>query len=184
MSVPHIGMPAMKDFVPSIGSSTQTYSASARSLPYSSPTIAVIRKGAPDQCAHGRFGRAIRRRHRIEAAATALVLHAQRGAEERQDRLARYGGELVDEGCKVDGGHALPRACFAFGPIEEVRMTGNQSSVRCLPLQTFLCDEGRPAVRCIGAAGGKAGTGDHARVRKRRRERQGCRPPPSCCSAR
>src|SRR5262245_51256929 len=32
-------MPEMKDLVPSIGSSTQTYSASVRSLPYSSPTM-------------------------------------------------------------------------------------------------------------------------------------------------
>src|ERR1044072_2289414 len=39
ISEPQFGMPEMKDFVPSIGSSTQTYSASARSLPYSSPTM-------------------------------------------------------------------------------------------------------------------------------------------------
>ena len=37
ISVPQAGMPAMKDLVPSIGSSTQTYSASGRSLPNSSP---------------------------------------------------------------------------------------------------------------------------------------------------
>src|SRR3954468_8241704 len=37
--VPQAGMPVMKDLVPSIGSSTQTYSAWPRSLPYSSPTI-------------------------------------------------------------------------------------------------------------------------------------------------
>jgi MFS family permease len=34
-------------------------------------------------------------------------------------------------------------------------MTGNQRVV--LAVQSSLCDEGRPAVRCIGAAGGKAG---------------------------
>ena len=39
ISVPQIGKPAMKDLVPSIGSSTQTYSASSRSLPNSSPTM-------------------------------------------------------------------------------------------------------------------------------------------------
>ena len=38
ISVPQAGIPAMKDLVPSIGSSTQTYSASGRSFPYSSPT--------------------------------------------------------------------------------------------------------------------------------------------------
>src|SRR3954471_14792753 len=39
ISEPHAGMPVMNDFVPSIGSSTQTYSASVFSSPYSSPTI-------------------------------------------------------------------------------------------------------------------------------------------------
>ena len=38
ISVPQAGIPAMKDLVPSIGSSTQTYSASGRSEPNSSPT--------------------------------------------------------------------------------------------------------------------------------------------------
>ena len=37
ISVPQVGSPEMKLFVPSIGSSTQTYSASGRSRPYSSP---------------------------------------------------------------------------------------------------------------------------------------------------
>ena len=39
ISVPQATMPVMKDLVPSIGSSTQTYSASVRSLPYSSPRM-------------------------------------------------------------------------------------------------------------------------------------------------
>ena len=39
ISVPQAGMPEMKDLVPSIGSSTQTYSASVRSAPYSSPRM-------------------------------------------------------------------------------------------------------------------------------------------------
>src|SRR5471032_2450455 len=39
ISVPQIGKPAIKYLVPSIGSSTQTYSASSLSLPNSSPTI-------------------------------------------------------------------------------------------------------------------------------------------------
>src|SRR5580698_8014067 len=37
ISVPQVGRPEMKLLVPSIGSSTQTYSASGRSRPYSSP---------------------------------------------------------------------------------------------------------------------------------------------------
>ena len=39
ISVPQIGNPAINDLVPSMGSSTQTYSASSRSLPNSSPTM-------------------------------------------------------------------------------------------------------------------------------------------------
>ena len=39
MSVPQAGRPQMKDLVPSIGSSTQTYSASGRSAANSSPTM-------------------------------------------------------------------------------------------------------------------------------------------------
>ena len=101
-------MPEMNDLVPSIGSSTQTYSASARSLPYSSPTMPCSGKVALDQRAHGVLGGAVGRRHRIEARRRALVLDAERGAEERQDRLARHGRELVDEGGKIDGRHACP----------------------------------------------------------------------------
>ena len=37
ISVPKIGRPVMKALVPSIGSSTQTYSASVRTAPCSSP---------------------------------------------------------------------------------------------------------------------------------------------------
>src|SRR5215831_6166209 len=39
MSVPQAGMPQINDLVPSIGSSTQTYSASRRSMPNSSPMM-------------------------------------------------------------------------------------------------------------------------------------------------
>ena len=39
INVPQVGKPEMNDLVPSIGSSTQTYSASSRSLPNSSPTM-------------------------------------------------------------------------------------------------------------------------------------------------
>ena len=37
--MPKVGSPEMKALVPSMGSSTQTYSASGRSAPYSSPTM-------------------------------------------------------------------------------------------------------------------------------------------------
>src|SRR3984957_15350529 len=39
INVPQVGSPETKLLVPSIGSSTQTYSASGRSCPYSSPII-------------------------------------------------------------------------------------------------------------------------------------------------
>ena len=44
ISVPQAGMPAMNDLVPSIGSSTQTYSASARSAPIFLADDAVLGK--------------------------------------------------------------------------------------------------------------------------------------------
>ena len=95
----------MNDLVPSIGSSTHTYSASARSVRQFFTDDAVSRKGLFDQRAHGHFGRAIGGRHRIEAAGDALVLDAQRGTEKRQDRLAGDACELIDESGEVDGGH-------------------------------------------------------------------------------
>ena len=53
ISVPQAGMPAMKDLVPSIGSSTQTYSASARSAPNSSPITPWSGKVRRMSDAHG-----------------------------------------------------------------------------------------------------------------------------------
>ena len=47
-----------------------------------------------------RFGCAIGRRHRIEAGRRALVLDPERGAEERQDRLAGHGRELSTKTAK------------------------------------------------------------------------------------
>ena len=44
-------------------------------------------------------------RDRIEATRSALVLDAERGAKERPDGLARDGGQLVHERCKIDRRH-------------------------------------------------------------------------------
>src|SRR5262245_37105692 len=41
----------------------------------------------PDQCAHRLLGRAVRSGHRIEGAAAALVLDAERGAKEWSDGI-------------------------------------------------------------------------------------------------
>src|SRR5216684_5357906 len=67
---------------------------------------AVIRKAAPDEGAHRRLGRVIGRGHGIEAAGAAFVLDAERRAEERQDGLPRYRGELVHESRKIDWRHS------------------------------------------------------------------------------
>jgi hypothetical protein len=72
-------MPAMKDLVPSIGSSTQTYSASARSLPYSSPTIPCSGKFCRSEALSP--GGPVGGSHRIERTNAALVLDAKRGAK-------------------------------------------------------------------------------------------------------
>src|SRR5258705_11142327 len=61
-SVPNNGTPLMKDLVPSIGSSTQTNSESARSGPYSSPMMPCSGKRA-----------AISRRIAVSAARSATV---------------------------------------------------------------------------------------------------------------
>ena len=63
-------MPQMKDLVPSIGSSTQTYSASGRSAPNSSPMMPCSGKVCLIKRAHRRFGGAVGGRDRIEAAGT------------------------------------------------------------------------------------------------------------------
>ena len=105
ISVPQIGKPAMKDLVPSIGSSTQTYSASSRSLPNSSPTMPCWGKLA-----------LIRRRITASAARSASVTGSkswlalllsmrERGAEERQDGFAGGGRKAADEGCEIDDRH-------------------------------------------------------------------------------
>ena len=133
-------MPAMKDLVPSIGSSTQTYSASVRSLPNSSPMMPWSGKLLPDQGAHGGLGGAVGGGHRIEVARAALVLDAERGAEERQDGFAGDGRKPVDKGCKINGSHAAMYAPFFFGchvptkrGIHESRVCGGYRKARSQP---------------------------------------------------
>ena len=67
---------------------------------------AVLGEVGPDQRPHGLLCRPVGRRHRVEVAAAALVLDAQRGAEERQQRIAGRRGELVDKGCEIYCSHA------------------------------------------------------------------------------
>ena len=67
---------------------------------------AVAREILPDEGAHGLLGGAVGGGHRVEAAGL-LVVDRQRGAEKRQDGLARHAGELVDETAEIDGRHAV-----------------------------------------------------------------------------
>ena len=70
----------------------------------------VIGKLLADERAHALFRRAVGRRHRVEAA-DFLVLDRESGAKEGEDRIARRGGELIDEAAEVDGRHAAPAFC-------------------------------------------------------------------------
>ena len=106
MSVPQATMPEMKDLVPSIGSSTQTYSASVCSEPYSSPRM---------PCA-GKFLR-ISPRMTSSAARSATVTGSKpRASCSRPSSAVRKNGrmvspdargELVDEAGEIDGRHTL-----------------------------------------------------------------------------
>ena len=104
ISVPQVGKPEIKDLVPSIGSSTQTYSASSRSLPNSSPTMPCCGKVGLDQPAHHRFGRAIGFCHRIEIA-DAFIVDAKRRPEERQNGFAGGSRKATNEGGEIDDRH-------------------------------------------------------------------------------
>ena len=101
----------MKDLVPSIGSSTQTYSASARSAPNSSPTMPwsgkVCRISARMAASAARSAAVTG----SKPCRPALVLDAERGAEERQDGLAGDGRQLVDKGRKIDWRHIRLALC-------------------------------------------------------------------------
>ena len=122
-------MPQMKDLVPSIGSSTQTYSASGIVGAEFLADHAMLGKRPLDQRAHRRFGGAVGGGHRIEAAGAALVFEAEtfgaeRAAEKRPDGLARNGGELVHECREVDRRHAAPSAVAVRVP--ELWPNGNR----------------------------------------------------------
>src|SRR5262249_14438999 len=69
------------------------------------PDHAMVRKAPVNKGAHGRLGGAVGCCHRVEAALAGLVVHAEHGAEERQDGLAGDSGELVHKGLEVDCRH-------------------------------------------------------------------------------
>ena len=94
ISVPNSGTPLMKDLVPSIGSSTQTNSASSRFAAIFLADDAVRREPRFDQLPHRRLGRAIGNGDRRQIG---LVVNLDRGAKMRADRRPRgirqLGGE-------------------------------------------------------------------------------------------
>ena len=106
ISVPQVGRPETKLLVPSIGSRTQTYSASGRSGPYSSP----ITPWAGKVCA-------ISRRMAASAPRSASVTGSNtpprdlssapnRAAKKRENHLARNLRESLNEGREVNSGHS------------------------------------------------------------------------------
>ena len=97
----------MKALVPSIGSSTQTYSASGRVGAELLADDAVPGELGLDHPPHRHLGGAVGLGDGIEAPALALVLGAEGAAEERQDRLPGRVAELLDEGCEINGGHRV-----------------------------------------------------------------------------
>ena len=105
ISVPQASIPEMNDLVPSIGSSTQTYSASVCSEPYSSPRIPWSGNCLRMIARMRLFGRAVGCRNGVESA-DFLVLDRKGGAKERENGFAGRGGELIDEAAEVDGRHA------------------------------------------------------------------------------
>ena len=66
---------------------------------------AMARKIAPDQPAHGDLGGAVGLRHRIKGAALRFVGRVQRRAEKRQDGLARYARQFLDESSQINWFH-------------------------------------------------------------------------------
>ena len=97
MRVPQAGIPEMKDLVPSIGSSTHTYSALPALAAELLADDPVAGKGAVDEVAHGRFRRMVGSGHRIEAPKPSFIRYVQRSSKERQYGLSRDRSQLIDE---------------------------------------------------------------------------------------
>ena len=69
----------------------------------------VIGKGAVDEIAHGRLGSVVGRGDGIKGARAPFVGNAERGSEERQDRLAGEVRELVNKNRKINCRHLAPK---------------------------------------------------------------------------
>src|SRR3979411_254513 len=103
----------MKDLVPSIGSSTQTYSASSRSLPNSSPTMPCWGKLA---LINRRITASAARSASVTGSKSWLVLllsMESEGGKNRQVGLPGVSGKGADEGCKINDHHGCSLRCGA-----------------------------------------------------------------------
>src|SRR3984893_12303860 len=69
---------------------------------------AVMRERRLDETPHRRFRCTIRLRHGIEHASGVFVLGAERGTKERQNRIGRDIGKLLNESGEIHGCHWLP----------------------------------------------------------------------------
>ena len=78
-------------------------------------------KSLRDQPPHRRLGAAVGLGDGIEDAAARLVLRADRAAEKRENHFARHLRKSVDEGGKVDGGHAKsPQSAIKVMPKSHI----------------------------------------------------------------
>ncbi len=73
---------------------------------------AVMRERRLDETPHRRFRGTVRLRHGIEHASGVFVLGAEGGTKERQNRIGRDVGKLLDESGEIHGCHWLPVELF------------------------------------------------------------------------
>ena len=78
---------------------------------------AVAGKGALDELAHRRLAGPVALGDGIEAAEPGLVLDADGGAEEGQDRLSRQAGEVAHEALEIHSAHDQPPRHAGVRPI-------------------------------------------------------------------
>src|ERR1700730_14079667 len=85
---------------------------------------AVMRERRLDQTPHRRFCGTVRLGHGIEHASGVFVLGAERGTKERQNRIGRDIGKLLDESGEIHGCHWLPVPVAASTSSLPRRRTG------------------------------------------------------------
>ena len=139
ISVPNSGRPVMNDLVPSIGSSTQTNSASAPLGAVLLAEDAVIRVGGLDQLAHPRLGLAVGDRHRAGVGlgldrrpacgnSGAAPRRRSRRADAPAPRTRGRGARLTG---RAAGGSAARQRCRARRPASAGRRSRRRARRPC-----------------------------------------------------